>query len=317
METRSNHVLVGSVVLALLAGLLLFIVWLAGLSNTQKQCFDIYFQQGVGGLNKGSSVSFAGVPVGQITKISLLPEKPEFVWVRIEVNEETPVLQGTSAQIKGVGFTGVSEIQLDGAVSGAKPLAQVGPQGCPVIPATSGGLGALLNSAPELLDRIQRLTERLTELLSDKNQNAISDILENVELTTDVLAKRAPDLADAVGDARIAAREAGVAARKWGAVADSTNAVLKNNAEPAVRDLQKAIGSVQRAADNLDSVIADARPGVQNLTKTTIPEANRLVRDLRDLSTTLSDFSQRMNEKGVGGALGEPKLPDYKPKDGR
>ena len=32
--------------------------------------------------------------------------------------------------------------------------------------------------------RIQRLTERLTELLSDKNQNAISDILENIDATT-------------------------------------------------------------------------------------------------------------------------------------
>src|SRR6188768_1227760 len=126
METRSNHVLVGSVVLALLAALLLFIVWLAGLSNTRKQCFDVYFQQGVGGLNKGSSVTFSGVPVGQITQISLLPDRPEFVWVRIEVNSDTPVLQGTSAQIKTVGFTSPPEIQLDGAVSGAPPLTQTG-----------------------------------------------------------------------------------------------------------------------------------------------------------------------------------------------
>ena len=145
METRSNYVLVGSVVLALLAGLALFIVWLAGLSGEQRRCFDVYFAQGVGGLNKGTSVTFSGVPVGQITEISLLPERPEFVWVRIEVDEKTPVLQGTTAQIKGVGFTGVSEIQLDGAVRGARPLTQIGPQGCPVIPATSGGLGALLN----------------------------------------------------------------------------------------------------------------------------------------------------------------------------
>ena len=54
METRSNHILVGSVVLAMLAGLLIFIVWLAGLSNKATKCFDIYFSQGVGGLNKGS-----------------------------------------------------------------------------------------------------------------------------------------------------------------------------------------------------------------------------------------------------------------------
>src|SRR5215212_10639703 len=124
METRSNYVMVGAVTVALLAGVLLFVVWLAGLSNTTKKCYDIYFAQGVGGLNKGSNVSFAGVPVGQVSKISLLPNRPEFVWVRIEVDEQTPVLQGTSAQIKGVGFTGVSEIQLDGAVKGARPLSQ-------------------------------------------------------------------------------------------------------------------------------------------------------------------------------------------------
>ena len=309
METRSNYVLVGSVTLALLVGLLVFIVWLAGLSNQATKCFDIYFSQGVGGLNKGSSVNFQGVPVGQIEKISLLPDRPEFVWVRVEVDAETPVLQGTTAQIKGVGFTGVSEIALEGAVKGGRPLTQIGPQGCPVIPASSGGLGALLNSAPELIDRIQRLTE----LLSDRNQNAISDILENVEKTTDVLAQRAPDLADAIGDARIAARNAGIAAQRVGVLADSTTQLVNEQGKPAAEDLRKAIGAVQRSAENLDAMVADARPGVQNFSKNTLPEVNRLVRDLRDLSTSLQGFTQRLDENGVGGALGPPKLPDYKP----
>src|SRR5688500_15849978 len=226
METRSNYVLVGSVTLALLVGLLVIIVWLAGLSNQATKCFDIYFSQGVGGLNKGSSVNFQGVPVGQIEKISLLPDRPEFVWVRVEVDADTPVLQGTTAQIKGVGFTGVSEIALEGAVKGGRPRTQAGPQGCPVIPASSGGLGALLNSAPELIDRIQRLTERLTELLSDRNQQSMSRILDNVETTTRVLAERAPDLADAMQDARIAARNAGIAAERVGILADNTSRLV-------------------------------------------------------------------------------------------
>ena len=313
METRSNYVLVGTVTLALLAGLLIFIVWLAGLSNQATKCFDIYFSQGVGGLNKGSSVNFQGVPVGQIEKISLLPDRPEFVWVRVQVDAATPVLQGTTAQIKGVGFTGVSEIALEGAVKGGQPLTQVGPQGCPVIPASSGGLGALLNSAPELIDRIQRLTERLTELLSDRNQNSISDILENVEKTTDVLAQRAPDLADAIGDARIAARQAAVTAQRVGILADSTTRLVNEQGKPAAEDLRKAIAAVQRSAENLDGMVADARPGVQNFSKNTLPEVNRLVRDLRDLSTSLRGFSERLEGEGVGGALGPEKLPDYKP----
>src|SRR6476646_2272040 len=287
METRSNYVMVGAVTVALLAGVLLFIVWLAGLSNKATKCYDIYFAQGVGGLNKGSNVSFSGVPVGQVQKISLLPSRPEFVWVRIEVDEQTPVLQGTSAQIKGVGFTGVSEIQLDGAVRGSPPITQIGPQGCPVLPATSGGLGALLNSAPELIDRIQRLTERLTELLSDKNQNAIADILENIDKTTKVLAERAPDLADTIADTRIAVHNAGIAAQHLTVMTDSTNRLINEQGRPAAEDLRKSLASVQAATDNLNGMITDARPGVQNFSKSTLPEANKLVRELRELTQSL------------------------------
>jgi phospholipid/cholesterol/gamma-HCH transport system substrate-binding protein len=224
------------------------------------------------------------------------------------------VLQGTTAQIKGVGFTGVSEIQLDGAVRGSPPIQQVGPQGCPVLPATSSGLGALLNSAPELLERIQRLTERLTELLSDENQNSVADILENVERTSKVLADRAPEMADAIGDVRIAARNAGVAAQRIGALSDSTNRLVNEEGRPAAQDLRKSIAAIQQATDSLNGIISDARPGVQNLTKSTLPEANRLVRDLRELSASLQAVSTRVEQGGIGGALGPEKLPDYKPR---
>lgn len=314
METRSNHVLVGAVVLAMLAGVLLFTVWLAGLSAKQTQCYDIYFAQGVSGLNRGSTVSFSGVPVGQVSQISLLPERPEFVWVRIEVDEETPILQGTTAQVRGVGFTGVSEIQLSGAVQGSRPITQTGPQGCPVIPASAGGLGALLNSAPELLERIQRLTERLTELLSDENQNAISDILENVRQTTTVLRQRAPEMADAIADARIAARNAGIAAERVALLADSTNALIQEEGRPAAQDLRRAIAGVERAAANLDAMVADARPGVQNFSKSTLPEVNALVRDLRELAQSLQGFTERLEQQGIGGTLGPEELPDYEPR---
>jgi phospholipid/cholesterol/gamma-HCH transport system substrate-binding protein len=305
--------MVGAVTVALLAGVLLFIVWLAGLSNKATKCYDIYFAQGVGGLNKGSNVSFSGVPVGQVQKISLLPNRPEFVWVRVEVDEQTPVLQGTSAQIHGVGFTGVSEIQLTGAERGRPSIDQVGPQGCPVIPATSGGISALLNSAPELIDRIQRLTERLTELLNDKNQNAIADILENIDTTTKVLAERAPDLADAIADARIAVRNAGVAAQHITTLTDSTNRLVVEEGRPAAQDLRKSIASVQAAADNLNGMISDARPGVQNFSKSTLPEANQLVRELRELSVAMKAVADRVDQQGIGGTLGPKQLPDYKP----
>src|SRR3954468_20651826 len=136
METRSNYIMVGAVTVALLAGLLFFIVWLAGLSNTATKCYDIYFPA-VGGINKGTNVSFSGVPVGQVSKISLLPNRPEFVWVRISVLEQTPVLEGTTAEIHSVSLAGANEIQLNGAQRGRAAIEQLGPQGCSVIPASA------------------------------------------------------------------------------------------------------------------------------------------------------------------------------------
>ena len=140
METRSNHVLVGAVVLILLAVLALFTVWLARVNTTSEKEYDIFFKQAVDGLNKGSQVAFSGVPAGQVKEIGLFKPDPSLVRVRIAVNADVPVLQGTTATIQGVGFTGVSQIQLDGAVKGAQPLTQVGPQGCPVVPSSAGGL---------------------------------------------------------------------------------------------------------------------------------------------------------------------------------
>ena len=312
METRSNYVMVGAVTVALLIGTLLFIVWLTGLSGKTSKCYDIYFPA-VGGIDKGSSVSFSGVHVGQVDRVSLLPNRPEFVWVRINVDPQTPVLEGTTAEIHSISLAGANEIQLNGAQRGRPPITQIGPQGCPVIPASSSGLSALLNSAPELLARIQTLTERLTELLSDKNQNSISDILENIDATTATLRQRAPEMADAIADIRVTAHNAGIAANNIAALSNNANRLVNGPGQQAVQNLNQAIVSAKQAADNLNGMISDARPGVQTFSKSTLPEANRLVHDLRDLSQSLEQVSNRVNQQGIGGALGPEKLPDYNP----
>ena len=60
METRSNHILVGGVVLGLLAALAGFIVWLAGINGGLTKSYDIFFQQSVEGLSQGGTVTYAG-----------------------------------------------------------------------------------------------------------------------------------------------------------------------------------------------------------------------------------------------------------------
>jgi phospholipid/cholesterol/gamma-HCH transport system substrate-binding protein len=131
METRSNHILVGGVVLVLLAALVAFTVWLAGLGGGLRKEYDIFFAQSVEGLAKGGTVTYSGVPSGVVKSIELWKDNPGFVRVRIEVRPETPVLIGTTASLQG-SFTGPSTILLDGAVKGAPPMVfQKFPQSAP------------------------------------------------------------------------------------------------------------------------------------------------------------------------------------------
>lgn len=321
METRSNHVLVGAVVLILLAVLALFTVWLARVNTTSEKEYDIFFKQAVDGLNKGSQVAFSGVPAGQVKEIGLFKPDPSLVRVRIAVNSDVPILQGTTATIQGVGFTGVSQIQLDGAVKGAPPIVcpetnprSVCPLGVPVIPTKQGGLGALLNSAPRLLERLSTLTERLTELLSDRNQASISGILANTERLTGELAKGAPDMRSAIAELRNTVKQAGYAAEQIGNLAGTTDKVFAEEVSPAMRDLRKAIESADRSMKKLEGTLGKADAGIDQVSSTTIPEINQLIQDLRQMTAALASVAEKIDREGAGSLIGSPKLPDYEPK---
>jgi phospholipid/cholesterol/gamma-HCH transport system substrate-binding protein len=318
METRSNHVLVGSIVLILLAVLGLFVIWIARLGGPAQKEYDIFFKQSVDGLTKGSAVTYSGVPSGQVTEIALWRNDPQFVRVRIEVKRDTPILQGTAATIQG-SFTGTSTVSLDGGVRGGQeivcpqtnPKAQC-PYGVPVIPTRTGGIGAILNSAPQLLERLSTLTERLTGLLTDRNQASIAGILDNTNRLTDALADRGPEIAATLAQTRVAVQQAGDAAASIGRLADTTNGVLAEDVRPAMQNLNRAIASAQQSAETLNAAISDARPGLQTFSRQTIPEANKLVRDLRVTAAALSSVAERIDQQGAGSVLGQPRLPDYK-----
>ena len=320
METRSNHVLVGAVVLALLLILALFTVWLARLGTSANKEYDIFFKQSVDGLAKGSQVAYSGVPSGQVKDIQLWKPDPQFVRVRVSLSGDTPILQGTTASIQS-SFTGTSTVALDGGVKNAPPITcpkenpeRECPYGVPVIPTKQTGLGAILSSAPQLLERLSSLTERLTILLGDKNQASIAGILANTNRLTDALADRAPEIAATLAQTRVAIQQAGDAAEKIGDLAATTNGVLADDVKPTLANLNDAIVSAKQSTETLNAAIQDARPGLQDFSKQTVPNVNELIRNLRDMSKSLSEVSEKINQGGAGSILGPQKLPDYKGK---
>ncbi|QYE34873.1 MCE family protein [Polymorphobacter sp. PAMC 29334] len=311
METRSNYALVGGVVIALTVALFVFVLYLAKFSGTDKRQFDIFFRQSISGIAIGSPVQFKGVPVGQIKEIALLPKTPDAVRVRIEVGTDVPILQGTTAAIEGVGFTGVSQIQLTGAMAGAPPITEIGPFGRPVIPPRAGPLGQLLASAPELLNNVSALTASLNELLNPANRKSLGNILANTDRLTGSLADRGPEIAATIVETRATLKQATDAAAALTRLTGHADTILTTDAGPLVHDLRETAGHANATLQKLDGLVASAQPGVDTLTNQTLPETAQLIREARDATAQLGAIAAKLDEDPAGALLGGRKLPEY------
>jgi phospholipid/cholesterol/gamma-HCH transport system substrate-binding protein len=316
MENRSNNVIVGSIALAMVIGIFLMVMWLARFQGRDNQAFDILFRQSVSGLAIGSPVAFNGVPVGKITQIRIPPDKPQLVRVRISVDGDVPVLKGTTAAVEGVGFTGVSQIQLSGAMEGGAPITEPGPYGAPLIPPRSGGLGELLNTAPEVLNNVARLTERLNDLLKDENREALGGILKNTDVTMAALAKSAPDLAAALAETRTTTAAATAAMQRFEALAGSGQALVDGDLRPLAADLRRATAKAEATLDKVDAIAASAQPGVEQLSSQTLPETTQLIRELRETTARLGAIAAKLDEDPAGALVGGRSLPEYQPQRG-
>jgi phospholipid/cholesterol/gamma-HCH transport system substrate-binding protein len=312
METRANHIWVGAVTLALLGLAMGLALWLAHLSRNERHEYDIYFRQSVDGLANGAPVSYSGVPAGQIVGIELKKDDPGLVRVRVAINPDVPILEGTKASIQG-SFTGVSAIQLSGGLPGAPPLTRLGPDGVPQIPTKQSGLGALLSNAPLLLERLSGLTERLGDMLSDKNQQELSGILANTNRLTRHLADASPQVGKTLADLDTTLVQAQSTLAAFQQVAGRVDAQLDPNGASLARQLADTLRAARDAAQGLQATMAETAPTMRRVNNQTLPEAENAIRELRATSKALRELTEKIDNQGATALISPPKLPEYHP----
>lgn len=312
METRANNVWVGAVTLVLVAALAAFVLWIARLNEGAKNEYDIFFKQSVDGLAKGSEVAYAGVPAGQISQIELWPQDPSFVRVRVKIDKKVPITVGTTATIQG-SFTGVSDIQLEGAVKGAPLLTEPGPEGVPVIPTKRGGLGEILSNAPLLMERLATLTENLNQMLSEENRRSITGILHNTDKMTRDISSATPEVRRTLTELQGTLAQATQTLAAFQGVAAKADNLLGSEGNSLAEQLRNTLAAAQKSMDQLNATMAHAQPALDQVSAHTLPAAEAAIRDLRATSKALRNVTEKIDEQGASALLKGNKLPDYKP----
>ncbi len=284
METRANYLLVGSFVLLIVAGTVIFILWLAKFQFDQQFTrYDIDFPGSVSGLKTGATVELNGIPVGEVINIRIDPDNVEHVKVTIEVPANTPIRADTVASMQLQGITGGVSIQLSGGTQDAPPLTAKPGNKNAVIASQSSALEQFLEGAPELLTGLQTLVARAATLLNAENQDAFANTLANAAALTGALAARTGDIELLLTEASGTMTNLREASQTMVALSDRANATLES-VGGAADSVTKTVGASQ---PDLAALIVDLRRTSNSITTMT-DEMNELIEENRP---SLRDFT--------------------------
>jgi phospholipid/cholesterol/gamma-HCH transport system substrate-binding protein len=276
METRASHLLVGTVVLVLVAGLAGFGIWLVKADSDRSQVhYQIAFSGSVSGLQEGSPVLYRGIPVGRVADIRIDPDDVETVLVTVDIDARTPIKADTVATLEMQGITGIAYVQLRG---GTQASARLDPNAEPPprIPSRRSALERVFDSTPELLGRAVALVDRLTRLFEDQNLDALGVTLQNLETFTAALAKRTDQVDGVLTGTADAAREV-----------EQTSAQLKT----LIGDLRQLTGHVDQRVDTLSGDVAATLAQVRGAATALGGAAARFDKVVGTLHQPLDDFA--------------------------
>jgi len=289
METKANYVAVGAFVLACVIGLVVTIMWLAGVQYSQEYAYyQAYFRGSVTGLGKGTVTRYNGIEVGRITDLEFDPSDPQRVIVTMQVQPSLNIREDSVASIDSQGLTGGAFVEITGGTAKSPLLVAREGQRYPVIHTKQSTFAQLQQSAPEVVAKLNVAASRLNDLLNDSNRRAIAHILANLDETSQVIARRSADI-----DATIAH-------------ANDTMAKLDNTVDglkPTLQQVDLTVRKYGKVADDADAFInGDGLAQLSDL----IGESRRLV-------TNLSEFSDQLNRTPTKLLFGDRRK-GYEPK---
>lgn len=299
METRASYFLVGLFVLALMAGIFGFVLWL-GRSGLQDEriYYYIYTRGSVAGLQNGAPVQYRGVPVGTVTDISLDEANVELIQITVAIRAGTPIKTDTVAQLQLQGITGLSFVQLSGGTRDAPFLEPPEGKRRARIRYQPSAIEKVFEDVPEAVGQVVALAARANTLLSEENIKHLSGIIANVHATSETVAGTRSDIQRLVSEAAVtmtAARDTAVSMQLLtedlrGLTADvggDARRVVKS-ADETAKAISETARSFDRVATEIQGITREARGPLRDFGEGGLYELSQFLIDARALVTSLN-----------------------------
>lgn len=286
MENRASYILVGSLVLAAVVALFVFVLWIARADTSDSQAvYDIYFEESVSGLGLGGEVRYRGIRIGQVVDIGIKADDPGRVAVRIEVTDEPKLREGDVAELSLQGITGLAFINISGAQAGAAPLRTLSPAGqVAVVASKPSQIDQLMQGAPALLTSATTVADRLADLLGEQNQQQISGILRDLQVLSGSLATIAPKVEGIASNIESLTQELSKTSSSI-VVATDRFSKLADTADGSIANFDALLADARSLATKAGSVIDEAGSTMKAATST-LESANTSISSVSARATT-------------------------------
>ena len=318
METRANHVLVGSLTLLGFAGAIALGIWLAKFNlERQYAYYDIYFDN-VTGLSGAGDVRYNGVLIGQVLRINVDPQDPGQVQVRIETSYDSPINEDTYATLELQGVTGVSYIALAGGDRNSQKLRPDASGTPPRIKAHRSNIQALFQDIPRLVENTTGLITDLRRLITTENQSAITNSLGNIEKATaqfadqltkfgaftDEIIESGQKFSQILDFAHTAIDSAQKAFKTSQTLAEGRITDFVDETRLFVDEGRIVLGETRKMVDNINGLVEENRKPIRDFTDAGFTEIVRFVREARRVSANIDQLVRRVENDPARFLLG-------------
>ncbi len=267
------------------------LILLAGLKLTeQTDTYFVRFHESVSGLEPSAQVRYQGLRVGSVARLSVDPKDPTAILVRLEIDPDTVLHEGTRAVLDMSGITGLKNINLQPG-DPAKGVIEEGA----FIPEEPSLIGRIGDRAELITERIERVTENLALWTGPDNRRRVEELLDNSnKLVTNVdslvvdirapltdtlteVAKSGESIRAFAGEAAITMKDTrtelkGTLAQANGALKEVTR-ILSAVDDKRVRETVDSANSAMQALDKalgeeeLAKAIVDLRESLVNVSR--------------------------------------------------
>jgi phospholipid/cholesterol/gamma-HCH transport system substrate-binding protein len=310
MEPRVNFALVGLFVIILAGVFVLTTLWLMGVGpRGDYRTFAIYPPESVAGIVEESLVKYQGVDVGKVREIGIDPADPRRVRLLIDVRQDLPIDEHTTARLATQGLTGlVYFIELQGSEPSGQPLATAPGADHPVIRAVPSDMARLQQTGTELLDQAKDAASELRATLAAVRPLFGADQQSQIGRTLGDASKTAASLSQAAATLNTQMARLAPLLDDLSQAAGAMPGLVQRAGE-TLNAAGAAAGTVGQAARRMDELVAQATPGLATLTREGMPELIGLLRDLRGLTGRLDRLASDLERDPNLLLYGRPRRP--------